>query len=119
MGRGVERMEIDTLCGRISAVEKELAHLKEYFNIGQGEDALEKGTVYSVVPLGEETVARLEKQMEELIKKPVSLKNKIDKSLIGGFLISVDGKLVNASLKKQIEDLTLRLTADVKGGEPQ
>lgn len=119
MGRGVEQIEIDTLCGRISAVEKELAELKEYLNIGQEEKVLERGTVYSAVPLGEETLARLERQMEELIKKPVSLKNKINKELIGGFLISVDGKLVDASLKKQMEDLTLRLTADVKGGEPQ
>lgn len=76
-----------------------------------------RGTVYSVVPLDRETVKRLEEQTAELIQKPVTLVNQIDESLIGGVLISADGKLIDASLKKRMEDLSLRLRSRPEGGD--
>ena len=75
-----------------------------------------RGTVYSVVPLEKEMVKRLEEQTAELIGKPVTLVNMIDEGLIGGVLISADGKLIDASLKKRMEDLSLRLRSRPEGG---
>lgn len=77
-----------------------------------------RGVVYSAVPLEEATVKKLEKQTANLLKKPVTLVNQIDESLIGGFLISADGKLIDASIRKRLEDLNVRLRSGVKGGEP-
>lgn len=77
-----------------------------------------RGTVYSVVPLEKEMVKRLEEQTAELIGKPVTLVNMIDEGLIGGVLISADGKLIDASLKKRMEDLSLRLRSRPEGGSP-
>ncbi len=54
-----------------------------------------RGTVYSVVPLEKEMVKRLEEQT---------------------VLISADGKLIDASLKKRMEDLSLRLRSRPEGG---
>ena len=61
---------------------------------------------------------RLEEQTAELIGKPVTLVNMIDEGLIGGVLISADGKLIDASLKKRMEDLSLRLRSRPEGGSP-
>ena len=77
-----------------------------------------RGIVYSVVPLEKEMVKRLEEQTAELIGKPVTLVNMIDEGLIGGVLISADGKLIDASLKKRMEDLSLRLRSRPEGGSP-
>lgn len=77
-----------------------------------------RGVVYSAVPLDEPTLKKLEKQTASLLKKPVTLVNEIDKSLIGGFLISADGKLIDASIRKRLEDLNVRLRSGAKGGEP-
>ena len=46
----------------------------------------------------------------------VALVNMIDEGLIGGVLISADGKLIDASLKKRMEDLSLRLRSRPEGG---
>jgi ATP synthase F1 delta subunit len=75
-----------------------------------------QGVVYSVVPIGKDEVKRLETQTSILLKKPVLLTNLIDESLIGGFLISVDGKMIDASIKKKIEDMSLRIKANTEGG---
>lgn len=75
-----------------------------------------KGTVYSAVPLEETAIKRLEQQTQELLKKPITLVNMIDESLLGGVLISADGKLIDASLKKRMEDLSLRLRSRPEGG---
>ena len=77
-----------------------------------------RGTVYSVVPLEKDVIKRLEEQTKELIQKPVNLVNVIDEGLIGGVLISADGKLIDASLKKRMEDLSLRLHSRPEGGSP-
>lgn len=75
-----------------------------------------QGVVYSVVPLGKEAVKRLEAQTSALLRKPVLLTNLIDESLVGGFLVSVDGKLIDASIKKRIEDMSLRIKTNTEGG---
>ena len=62
------------------------------------------------------SIKRLETQTSTLLRKPVYLTNLIDESLIGGFLISVDGKLIDASIKKKIEDMSLRIKANTEGG---
>lgn len=75
-----------------------------------------QGTVYSALPLDDEELHRLEKQTSMFLKKQVSLINVIDESLIGGFLISVDDKLLDASVKKKIEDMRIRIETGTEGG---
>ena len=68
------------------------------------------------MPLDDEELHRLEKQTSMFLKKQVSLINVIDESLIGGFLISVDDKLLDASVKKKIEDMRIRIETGTEGG---
>ena len=131
----IDEARVQLLCDKIDAVTKELADLKSLFlSLDKPEveelsnilsnvlKAFEKkstgtqGVVYSVVPLEAKEIERLETHTAELLKKPVTLKNEIDERLIGGFLISVDGKLIDASIKKKIEDMSLRIKANTEGG---
>ncbi len=73
------------------------------------------GIVYSVVPLSEERLEALKKRLEVHLTKKVKLLNRIDNTLIGGIRIFIDGQLIDASIKKRLEDLTEKLkTADDK-----
>lgn len=131
----IENAKVKVLCEKIDTVTKELTALKTLFlaldkpemeelsdilsgimsNLQVDDDGVQ-GIVFSVLPLDREEIKRLEVRTSELLKKKVLLKNEIDESLIGGFLISVDGKLIDASIKKKIEDMSLKIKRNVEGG---
>ena len=70
------------------------------------EEGIEQGMVYSVEPLDEERIRILEEETSDLMGGVVKLKNEIDKSLIGGILIQLDGKIIDASLRKRLQDIS-------------
>ncbi len=74
---------------------------------------IEEGLVYSTTPLTEEEVSKLEKALENKLSCKVSLKNKIDRNLIGGVRIVLDGKIYDGSVENKIETLRKEL---LKGG---
>ena len=69
-----------------------------------------KGIVYSAIPLDRETIQRMEVQTSALIKKDCVLTNRIHEKIIGGFIISIDDKLIDASIRKRMEDMRLHLS---------
>ena len=69
-----------------------------------------KGIVYSAIPLDRETIQRMEIQTSDLIKKDCVLTNHIDEKIIGGFIISIDDKLIDASIRKRMDDMRLHLS---------
>lgn len=79
--------------------------IKAFKELRNKEEGFAFGTVYSVQPLDEEQMEKLQKETENLIKSKVKLENEIDKSLIGGIKILIDGRIIDASLKKRLEDL--------------
>lgn len=68
-----------------------------------------KGDIYSVQPLSEEQRIKFEEQTGKLLQENVKLENKIDASLIGGVKILIDGKMLDASLKKRLDDMRSKL----------
>ncbi len=63
------------------------------------------GTLFSAVEVPEAKLKKFEKETGALLKKNVELKNEVDPSLIGGVKIYVDGKLIDASLRRRLDDL--------------
>ena len=70
---------------------------------------LVKGVVYSPLPLDKERIFALEEKTAPVVCNRVRLENKIDKSLIGGVRIYIDGKLIDASVKTRLENLKQRM----------
>ena len=64
-----------------------------------------KGVIYSVMPLSREQLASFEEKIGTLINKKVKLDNRTDRNLIGGVRIFVEGRLIDASVKKRLSDL--------------
>ena len=72
-------------------------------------NGLTKGIIYSAVPLDAQRVKAFEMKTMEALEKQVHLDARIDKSLIGGVRIYVDGKLIDASIKTRIEAIKQRM----------
>ncbi|MGI6721411.1 MAG: F0F1 ATP synthase subunit delta [Anaerovoracaceae bacterium] len=85
--------------------------VREYRKLRDEEEGFETGTVYSVQPLTEEQMARLQEETSDLLKRRIKLENLTDKSLIGGFKVMVGGKMIDASLKKRLADLGAALNS--------
>lgn len=73
-----------------------------------------RGVIYSAVPLSEAQLASFEEKIGQLIDKKVKLDNRIDKNLIGGVRIFIEGKLIDASVKKWLSDLKENLIASIQ-----
>lgn len=85
--------------GRINQIDRIARQYKEHVSAFEGYTS---GTIYSVKLLEQDKLAEFEKQVSKLLRVKVRLYNEIDTKLIGGVKILVDGKLIDASVKKQL-----------------
>jgi ATP synthase F1 delta subunit len=67
------------------------------------------GTIYSVEPLSEDRMGRFEAETGKLLRKKVKLENLTAADLVGGVRILIEGKLIDASIRKRLDDLKERL----------
>ena len=63
------------------------------------------GKIYSASPLTEEEVSRFEEETGRLLGKRVTLKNRIDPAVLGGVRVQVSGRLIDATVRSQLEKL--------------
>ena len=80
-----------------------------YTELVNQEEGYAYGKVLSVAPLKAEQIEKLEKETGKLMKQNIKLENEIDKSLIGGFKIYIDGKIIDASIANRFKNLELKL----------
>jgi ATP synthase F1 delta subunit len=89
--------------GQFSAIVKAY-HKQVDDNLG-----VSAGTAYSAMPLDAARLRRFEEETGKLLKKNVRLENMIDTELIGGVKILIEGKLIDASIKKRLSSLKEQL----------
>ena len=61
--------------------------------------------VFSAVPLSEEQKNKLCEKLEKITGKTVVLDFKIDEKLIGGVTVKVDGKIIDGSVQRRLDDI--------------
>jgi F-type H+-transporting ATPase subunit delta len=69
------------------------------------------------VPLDDTTRADVIAQLKELLGTPVTLREKVDPTIIGGIVINVAGKIIDASVSGQLDDTRRALSTPSPGGE--
>ena len=66
---------------------------------------ISEGLLYSSEPLSEAEINKIESSVSEKENHPVSLKNIIDPSLIGGVKVVINGHIYDGSIKHHIEQM--------------
>jgi ATP synthase F1 delta subunit len=82
---------------------------KHYEKLVWDRDGVTKGILYTVLPVDTERRKTFEEKTGEALGKKIKLENRIDKSIIGGAVIYVDGKLIDASVKSRLESMKQRI----------
>lgn len=85
------------------------SHIKSIFDTFQGEYNLYKGivevTAITAVELDDDRKDKLQKVLSEKMKKKVTLKNTVDKNIIGGVMLKTDDRFIDGSIKGQLEEM--------------
>ena len=71
-------------------------HLELYVN---------QGEIVSAVPLEKEYIGQIEKTLEHKLKETITLKNRVDKNILGGFVIRFRDLVIDQSLSRQLKEL--------------
>ncbi len=85
-------------------------HFSELLDIFQG---IISGTLTSAIPLSKELEDKIQNTLKDKTKKEVRLAFSVDKGLIGGFKLKIGDKVIDASIKTQLEILK----ENIKRGE--
>jgi len=83
----------------------------EYRLLLDGYNGIERAEVTTAVALDDEDKARLEEQLGDVVGKKVVVETKVDKSLIGGIVARVGGKLLDGSTLSQLAAMRKALVA--------
>jgi len=63
--------------------------------------------VISAFKLSQQKLTEIEDQLVLLLEKPVAIKNVVDKTILGGFKIIINTKVIDNSLKGQLDQLKI------------
>lgn len=86
--------------------------IAELYDIAEGFEALKSSaqntsvaTVTSAVELMDTQLEALKSKLQKVSGKNVIIESRIDKSIIGGIVVELDGKLIDGSIKRQITEV--------------
>lgn len=82
--------------------------LSEYLALRSRKNGMVKGKLVSSIPLDQDQVTRLEKQISSQIALNCTLETSVDTKLIGGFTIQIEDTVYDCSVKSQLEGLRNR-----------
>lgn len=83
--------------------------LDTFIEMAKTEAGIVQGTVISALPLKDEQLAQIKSNIEQKIGGTIELTTEVDKSLIGGMIIRVGDKVVDGSIRGQMETLKVQL----------
>ena len=92
---------------RESILDEIAAEFIKAYNLNQG---IQKATVVTTTPLTEELRKQFNDMVVSATGKKVQLAEKIDPNLIGGYVLTIEDRQVDASLRSRLNELKLQLT---------
>jgi len=112
-----ETLSIVTLMVERGMTDK-LGELKgSYTEIMERENGVVVVEVTTAIPLDEALRAKLVDKLTASLGRPVSLRERVDESIIGGIRINVAGKVLDGSVSTQLKSVRSALSTARQGGE--
>ncbi len=81
----------------------------EYFNLVASFRNKITAHVVSAIPLTEDLIGEIERRLSILTGKEVVVKNEVDASIIGGFIIRIKEKVLDASIYGQFKKMKVKI----------
>ena len=78
---------------------------KEYDKLYNEQKNIIKVVARTAVPMEDEAKIKLSKVLGEKLEKTIELSNQVDPSIMGGVVLRIEDKLIDGSLKGQLEDI--------------
>lgn len=78
----------------------------QYRSFAEQSKGYTQGVIYSTADLSAEQLSGFEEKTGRLLSKKITLENRLDASLLGGVKIMVEGKIIDASIRKRLMDLS-------------
>ena len=79
--------------------------IEAFFTLAQESREKITAEVITSVPLSEDLVQRLEKELSRASKKQVFLKPMVDESILGGVIVKIENKIIDGSVKHRLEEM--------------
>ncbi|MDP3017153.1 MAG: ATP synthase F1 subunit delta [Deltaproteobacteria bacterium] len=79
--------------------------IEAFFTLAQESREKVTAEVVTSVPLSEDLVQRLEKELSRASKKQVFLKPMVDESILGGVIVKIENKIIDGSVKHRLEEM--------------
>ncbi|MDE6357227.1 MAG: ATP synthase F1 subunit delta, partial [Eubacteriales bacterium] len=79
--------------------------LETFLNLVKEDKGITTAFVYSATKLTESQIEAIKEKLSKKLNKEVIIEAKEQPELIGGMLINVDGKVIDNSIKKGLEDI--------------
>ena len=95
---------LQVLCsnGHIRELDSSIAAFDELMNAAR---KLATAEVVSAVPLTDGEREKLREQLEKRLQRTVQLECSVDESLLGGLVVTVDGKVMDGSLRHRLHEI--------------
>ncbi len=86
------------------------AMAEEFHKMELAKQGITQAEVTTAHPLSRENEQEIIHELNKLAKGHYELKKKVDENLIGGVVIRMDDKMIDASVKNQLEQLKMNLS---------
>lgn len=90
---------------------------EEFSEIAESKRGIVVADVTTVIPLTDELRASLTDKLAASLGRPVTLRERVDASILGGIKINVAGRVLDGSLSSQLDAMRVALTKASQGGE--
>jgi F-type H+-transporting ATPase subunit delta len=94
--------------GRLSVLSDIIDYFKRFALVYRNQV---EGELVSAVSLSESQVGKIRKIIEDMTGKVVLFKEKVDADILGGFVVRVEDKLVDMSVRNNLEKMKKKLIA--------
>ena len=90
----------------IEEIADEYQRLLDSYHGVEGAEVVE---VTTAIPLEEKDRLDLAQRLTDIVKKPIVLKDKVDKEMIGGIIIKIGDRLIDGSIRGKLAELKKEL----------
>ncbi len=90
---------------------------RAFAEIAEAERGIVVAEVTTAVPLEEALRASITDKLAASLGRPVSLRERVDASIVGGIIIKVGGRVLDGSLSAQLDAVRANLSTAPQGGE--